>query len=458
MIPTPVPSIEEALQCVCNNTTNEVRRVVLWFSESHATPLSPALQLRLAIELSRYCATHYPAVVQYVVATPSIGSRHDVWTFGLIKILAQMQVLLPHARLVVCQRGSRNITDIDVYYLKLYLRDHCHLNLWSRYDADTTLTVEASYTASTQQQQATQATNSADRPAAEAPVASRSRNQRRAVPAKDNVTPKNGTTHTATRTRSACPSDKAVSRQRRRLQDGSATQPIVKHFPPPPSGSRFHTTLLRAHSRSRSVQGTSSITLVNTGRARTSKTHSSETVPLIVKEKAKPCSCGKTKEHHSRDEAHRRPTGNRVPPAPADASLKAASQSVTNRRAICAFCALPHWASQCTTYRSTAHRVWRVRELGYCSVCLRTSHADDVCTSRSTSRCQLCQRGHHHRALCPLATSTIGRAKQVQPRQPSLSARSTDVPAATKVPSPTGFTEAHQHRQSRKRKDRKPRK
>ncbi|KAH7676169.1 hypothetical protein AAVH_41920, partial [Aphelenchoides avenae] len=191
MIPTPVPSIEEALQCVCNNTTNEVRRVVLWFSESHATPLSPALQLRLAIELSRYCATHYPAVVQYVVATPSIGSRHDVWTFGLIKILAQMQVLLPHARLVVCQRGSRNITDIDVYYLKLYLRDHCHLNLWSRYDAGTTLAVKVSYAASTQQQQMIQATSSDVQPAAEAPVAARSRSQRRVVPINNDATPIN---------------------------------------------------------------------------------------------------------------------------------------------------------------------------------------------------------------------------------------------------------------------------
>ncbi|KAH7710611.1 hypothetical protein AAVH_22097 [Aphelenchoides avenae] len=205
MIPIPVPSFEDALQSVSDlHPTKEVSRVIFWFSDSHATPLSTAAQLRLAVELSRHYATRYPTVMQFVIATPSVGSRQDVWTCGLFKLLVQMQVTLAHARLVMRPRGSRSVTHADVVALKRYLRDHHHLNLWSCYDADVPRAVDASYP-KPQQQRAMQAPTSAEHSAIEAPAVVQTRSQRRTLLKEAKITPKDGTSDAAMHAGPACP-------------------------------------------------------------------------------------------------------------------------------------------------------------------------------------------------------------------------------------------------------------
>ncbi|KAH7698791.1 Pao retrotransposon peptidase family protein, partial [Aphelenchoides avenae] len=170
MIPTPVPSLEDALRSVSNiHPTKEVRRVIFWFSDSHTTQLNTAVQLRLVIELSRHYATRYPTVMQYVVANPFVGSRQDIWTCGLFKLLVQMQMTLPSARLIMRPRNSRSVTRADVAALKCFLRDHYHLNLWSRYDAGVPQSKVPYPPPRSQQRHTTRATSSTEPAAAVAP-------------------------------------------------------------------------------------------------------------------------------------------------------------------------------------------------------------------------------------------------------------------------------------------------
>ncbi|KAH7702361.1 hypothetical protein AAVH_30488, partial [Aphelenchoides avenae] len=107
MILTPMSSFDGAFRSVCSfHPSSKTRNVIFWLSDSDATPLSPAVQFRLAIELSRHYARQYPTLKQHVVATPTIGSRKDVWTCGLFKLLVQMEVVLPYADVIMSTRGS----------------------------------------------------------------------------------------------------------------------------------------------------------------------------------------------------------------------------------------------------------------------------------------------------------------------------------------------------------------
>ncbi|KAH7713482.1 Zinc knuckle family protein [Aphelenchoides avenae] len=471
MITTPTQSHEDALLSVCDiHLTADVRRIIFWFSGSHTTPLTPAVQLRLVTGLCRYYATHYPTVTQYVVATPSICSRQDVWTYGLFKMLVQMQVMLPHARLIMCPRKSQSVTHAEVAALKSYLRDHHHLNLWSRYDADDPHAVEASRSSRMpQQHHVMRAVCSADPSTAGVPCPAQSGEQRRTTPNKADATPKVGPTNAAPRVRPACRSGKTGSRQLLAVRDDYAV-PRIAQFPPPPSRSRFFSTPLTLPLRVQSdrrrskpaplavrepldAQRTCSTPLVGSGQATKRQSTHSKPAPLAVREATKTRSCEEKKE-----QLHRRSTGKQAPGAPADASLQESSQRTTRRPAICAFCALPHWATKCTIYRSTAHRIRRARGLGFCFVCLRIGHEAQSCPSQPTSPCHLCKQGQHHRALCPLPSSIVGSAKQMQPQKPGRPARSTEVPAAVQTSPPPRTTEAYQRRQTRKRKNREPRK
>ncbi|KAH7695152.1 hypothetical protein AAVH_37793, partial [Aphelenchoides avenae] len=304
MIPIPVPSFEDALQSVSDlHPTKDVSRVVFWFSDSHATPLSTAV--RLAVELSRHYATRYPTVMQFVVATPSIGSRQDVWTCGLFKLLVQMQVTLAHARLIMRPRGSRSVTHADVVALKRYLRDHHHLNLWSCYDADVPRAVAASYP-KPQQQRAMQAPTSADHSAIETPAAVQARSQRRALLEEAKAKPKDGTIDAAIPAGPACPPGKPGSRQCHGLRNGSAVQTAIL-FPPPPSRSRFHSTPLSALLCTGSPRTSCLTYQVDLAQKRKLKPRSrSKPALLAVREPANKNSRGKKKEHAFHDEDHHR--------------------------------------------------------------------------------------------------------------------------------------------------------
>ncbi|KAH7671632.1 hypothetical protein AAVH_42568, partial [Aphelenchoides avenae] len=305
MILTPMSSLEGALRSVCDfHPSKEVGRVIFWLSDSHSTPLSPAVQLRLVVELSRHYATKYPTVTQYVVATPSIGSRQDVWTCGLFKLLVQMQVLLPHARLIMSPRRNRSVTQVDVYDLKRYLRDHHHLNLWSRYDADIPQAVQTSYSSPTpQQRRVVRATTSVNRSATEAPDAARSQDQRRPLYNKADDPPVDAATDATMPSGFDHPPGKKQSRERNGLRDGSAKQPIVQ-FPPPPSQSRFRSTPLSAQ--------------LDLAQARKLKPRSrSRPALLAVKEPPKTNARGKKKEHTFRKEIHHRSVETQTRAAPA---------------------------------------------------------------------------------------------------------------------------------------------
>ncbi|KAH7724031.1 hypothetical protein AAVH_08469 [Aphelenchoides avenae] len=133
MVATPMPSFVDALRSVLQfHLTDKVGRVIFWFCDCHVTFTG---QMLLAIELSRHYATHYQDILQYVVAIPTISSRHHIWTCGLFKLLAQMGVTLPNARLVMCPFESSNTMQAVANGLKSHLRDHYQLDLWSHYDA-----------------------------------------------------------------------------------------------------------------------------------------------------------------------------------------------------------------------------------------------------------------------------------------------------------------------------------
>ncbi|KAH7695434.1 hypothetical protein AAVH_37507, partial [Aphelenchoides avenae] len=357
IIPTPMSSLEDALQSVYNfQPSNEIRRVIFWLSDSQSTPLSPALQFRM------------PAVKQYVVATPTIGSRQDVWTCGLFKLLVQMEVVLPYADVIMNTRESRSVTHADVYHLKHYLRDHHHLDLWSRYDAGFPQAVKASHSPPTpQQRHATRATTVADHPAVETPE--RPRSQRRSLPRKANATSKGGTTSGTMRAGPDCLATKEGSHQHGDLRARPAAQSFTR-FPPPPSRSRFHATPLSAP--------------YDPTQARKLKARSCSRSALPpARELSKMNSRGKKKNHPLSDEVHHDSMGTQAPPAPAKTPKQPVTQQPSKSRfgtlpivdqtgaeaaatadnarrpaprAICAFCALPHWAFECITYRCTAHR------------------------------------------------------------------------------------------------------
>ncbi|KAH7709449.1 Pao retrotransposon peptidase family protein [Aphelenchoides avenae] len=75
----------------------EVKRVIFWFSSDRAF-LSHVELVRLFTELSQYYMVHYETILQYVVVSPSVCSRQDVWTYGIFEYLVQAEVLLLDAR------------------------------------------------------------------------------------------------------------------------------------------------------------------------------------------------------------------------------------------------------------------------------------------------------------------------------------------------------------------------
>ncbi|KAH7709954.1 hypothetical protein AAVH_22750, partial [Aphelenchoides avenae] len=320
-------SLEGTLRSVCDfHPSKEVGRVIFWLSDSPATPLSPAVQLRLVTELSRHYSTEYPTVTRFVVATPSIGSREDVWACGLFKLLVETEEVLPHASVVMSVRGSRSVTHADVYHLKRFLRDHHLLDLWTCHDAHIPQGVKASHSPPTpQQRHAVQTTTAADHYATKAPDAGK------------DVGP-------------ACPPGKKRSRQRGNVEDGSAAQPIHQ-FPPPPSLSRFHATPLAPHVNGKNAKRTSS---------------PRQPALQAVREPARTNSRGKKKEHPFRNETHHRskakhtsaaramaleqsdkhkPSESRIRPLPVvdKAVAWTANHHHTGRRTRgCAFCSHPH--------------------------------------------------------------------------------------------------------------------
>ncbi|KAH7716015.1 hypothetical protein AAVH_16571 [Aphelenchoides avenae] len=345
MIPISVSSLEDALQSVSDlHPTKEVSRVILWFSDSYAAPTCTADQLRLAVEFSSYYATHYQDITQYVVATPSVSNRQDVWTCGLFKLQVQMQMLLPHARLIMRPRCSRSVTHADVVGLKRYLRVHHHLDLWSRYDADVPRDVAVPYSPTTpQQQHAMPSTTCANRSAADVsalqphhltgspcdfvpPTTMPKRNTGNASKA----TPKDGTVDAATHGGLVCPPGKTGSRQRRGLRYGSAVQTVIQ-FPPPPSQTRFRSTPLPALLGVGSARTTNSTSLVDLARARKPKPRCrSKPALLAVREPTKTYSRGKRKEHTFRDEDHHHSKDKQTSAAPALASKPAKQQPRTS--------------------------------------------------------------------------------------------------------------------------------
>ncbi|KAH7705564.1 Zinc knuckle family protein [Aphelenchoides avenae] len=479
MVLTPMSSLEGALRSVCKfQLSSEVRRVIFWLSDSAASPLSPAVQLRLITELSQHYTTKYPTVTQYVVATPFVGSRQDVWTCGLFKLLVQMQVLLPFARLVMNPRGSRSVTQADVYHLKRYLRDHHHLNLWRRYDADIPQAAKASYSLSTpQQRHVALAATSAHRTAAGDP--------------QDDATPKDGTTNAATLTGTARHPGRTRPQSHDGLRGGSAAS-AINQFPPPPSRSRFHLTplaqlgptkerKLKSRSRSRPARPAAKAPPKTNSRGKKEQTCRDE----IIHRRSRDLQSPTAPAAASNQPVKQKPSKSRFGPLPVvDGTVTVSDEQQGAARNICAFCDQSHWASKCVRYRTVAQRARRARELGYCFVCLRVGHAAQTCPSGSTSLCRLCERKRHHRALCPLAPSNASTTKasfrQLSPVtsapcsiaathtpdtkiankrcKPGRAAHTTYAPTAAQMPPTSESAKAQHRRKTRKRKDREPKK
>jgi len=113
--------------------------------------------VRLVIELSQYYTTHYETIMQYVVVSPSVSSRQDVWTYGIFKYLIQAEVLLldalstmlPHDlqaqdasdhQAINAEKPSPPRSQCSypntIEDIKHYLRVRHQLDLWSHYYAD----------------------------------------------------------------------------------------------------------------------------------------------------------------------------------------------------------------------------------------------------------------------------------------------------------------------------------
>lgn len=164
-----------------------------------------------------------------------------------------------------------------MYHLKRYLRDHHHLDLWSRYDA------------------------------------TRSQSQRHPLLDKATATPKSGSTNGAASAGHICPLNKDGSRQCDGMRDGSAAE-LIAQFPPPPSRSTFHSTPLLAQ--------------LNPTQARKQKAPSRSRPALLAAKKPSTTNArGKEKEHSFRDEVNSRSMGTQTPAA----KLKKAKQAVKRK-------------------------------------------------------------------------------------------------------------------------------
>ncbi|KAH7712564.1 Pao retrotransposon peptidase family protein [Aphelenchoides avenae] len=98
--------------------------------------------------------------------------------------------------------------------------------------------------------------------------------------------------------------------------------------------------------------------------------------------------------------------------------------SKQQRRQLCAFCGEPHWSAKCTVYPTVTKRVRRLELLKQCFFCLGGGHWSRACPHRSKELCKVCQKAHHHVALCRTYT---GESRPGTPR-----------PTPAKSPKPGG--------------------
>ncbi|KAH7727963.1 Pao retrotransposon peptidase family protein [Aphelenchoides avenae] len=99
----------------------------------------------------------------------------------------------------------------------------------------------------------------------------------------------------------------------------------------------------------------------------------------------------------------------------------AANHHERNRR--CAYCGRDHWSLKCNIYESLTKRVNRIRQLGYCFLCLRGGHWSGTCPKRTNEPCRYCHDGQHHQSICRQAFRGT--------RQPFASLRHSPVRAPT---------------------------
>ncbi|KAH7706731.1 Zinc knuckle family protein [Aphelenchoides avenae] len=372
MVATPMPSFVDALRSVLQfHLTDKVGRVIFWFSDCHVTF---AGQMRLAVELSRHYATHYQDITQYVVATPSIGSRRDIWTCGLIKLLAQMRVTLPNARLVMCPRESRVTMQAAANGLKHHLRDHHQLDLWSRYDAARPLVARAMLaTARSDASSLCEQSVDAKLPATSGTTKKASHRQRNAnQPRKSPTRPR------------------AFRMSKSRIGSEMPNKTTTNSKRPEPSHTDGKGADARKHRKERKERPSSG------------NHHRSRLTPAVSAKTPMPPTAN-TGHNNRRPPAYRK-NGAHLPAAPLE---DAASQELVRRSRICAFCTGPHWNTKCARYRTIGQRLRRIRKIGNCFVCLRTGHTAHTCPSQTlTTLCKFCKQRQHHRALCPVAWST----------------------------------------------------
>ncbi|KAH7722517.1 hypothetical protein AAVH_09917 [Aphelenchoides avenae] len=66
----------------------------------------------------------------------------------------------------------------------------------------------------------------------------------------------------------------------------------------------------------------------------------------------------------------------------------------------CSLCtAVGHYPTDCPQYTTAVQRIARVRELGFCRVCLRKEQWKGQCQGHHV-KCKHCKRGYHHLSLC----------------------------------------------------------